>query len=150
MAFSTNGTVNTIELIGRLGQDPELRHTNSGKAVVNLSLATNEKKGQEDVTSWHRITFWEKKAEIVNQYCSKGSKIRVTGCLQYRNYTDKDGNSRTAAEIDGNELTLLGAKSDSDGGGSPSRGDGGQQNKRPQSTGASSAAQVDDDEDIPF
>ena len=150
MAYSISGTVNHIELIGRLGQDPELKHTNSGKAVVNISLATNEKAGSEERTSWHRVTFWEKKAEVVNQYCCKGSKIRITGCLQYREYTDRDGNKRTAAEIDGQELTLLHIQGDDAGGG---QGGGSYQQRpepRPPQGRQQESVPYADDEDIPF
>ena len=152
MAYSTGGTVNTIEIIGRLGQDPEIKHTNSGKVVVNISLATNEKSGDNERTSWHRVTFWEKKAEVIEKYCRKGSKIRITGCLQYREFTDRDGNKRVQAEIDGNELTLLDSKSDSQGGGGHQSSGGGGGGQQRQQSGGRQQEEVpySDDEDIPF
>jgi single-strand DNA-binding protein len=146
LAYSTGGTVNNIELIGRLGQAPELKHTKSGKAVINISIATNEKSGGEERTSWHRVTFWEKTAEVVNQYCRQGSKVRITGCLVYRDYTDRDGNKRTSAEISGKELTLLDPKPDGTGAGQQRR------EERPPLPQGQRQKQVpvEDDEDIPF
>ena len=151
MAFSSGGTVNKIELIGRLGQDPELRYTQSGKAVVNVSIATNEKSGDKEVTSWHKVTFWEKKADVIAKYCHKGSKIRITGTLGYREYTDKSGVSKISAEIDGDELTLLDSKQD--GGGQQQQQDGGRQSQgqsRRQAPPQNEEIPYGDDEDIPF
>ena len=151
MAYSTKGTHNRLQVIGRLGQDPEIRHTQSGKQVANISIATNEKAGQNEVTSWHKATLWEKKAEVVGQYCRKGSKIMVEGPLMYREYTDRDGNKRISAEIDVDNFLLLDSKED---GGGQSRSGGGQQQQGGwgnQGGGQGRGpAPADDDDDIPF
>lgn len=162
MGYSISGTHNRIELIGRLGQDPDLKYTRTGKAVVNISLATNEKSGQGEVTSWHRVTFWEKKAEAIAQYCQKGSRIRIAGTLGYRKYTDSNGIEKIAAEIDGQEMTLLDSKENNGGGQSRGggggsyggqdngRGSGGGQGSRGADRGRQDEIPYSDDEDIPF
>ncbi len=153
MAYSSKGTLNRMQVIGRIGNDLEVRHTQSGKKVLNLSVATNERAGNEDVTTWHRAVLWEKKAEICNQYCRKGSKILVEGCLQARKYTDREGVERTNYEIDVENLVLLDSK-DSNGGGRQQGGGGQQQGGwgggGQQGGGQRQQAPVDDDEDIPF
>ncbi len=137
MAYSTKGTVNKAEIIGRIGNDLELRHTQGGTAVLNVSLATNEKRGNEEVTSWHRCVIWGKTAEVVAKHCSKGNTLRVEGAIQYGEYTDRDGNVRPTTEIDVRDVTLLGGKPKD-----------GQQQQQQQQTGRQQ--QIDDDEDIPF
>ena len=111
--------LNQVNLIGNVGQDPELRDVN-GTAVVNLSLATTDrykdKSGQQqEVTQWHRVSFWGKPAEIIAEYVHKGSKLYVGGTLEYRKY-EKDGVEMTSANIKGRDFKFLDSKSD--GGGS--------------------------------
>ena len=89
--------MNSIQLVGRLGQDPELRYTQSGKAVCNFSLCTNE--GGKDEVQWHRIVVWEKQAENASLYLKKGKKAGVVGYLTYRQWESKDGVKQTSAEI---------------------------------------------------
>ena len=107
--------LNQINLIGNVGQDPELRDVN-GTAVVNLSLATTDrykdKSGNPvESTQWHRVTFWGKPAEIISEYVHKGSKLYVGGSLEYRKY-EKDGVEVTAANIKGRDFKMLDSKSD--------------------------------------
>ena len=92
-------SVNRAILIGNLGKDPELRYTNSGKAVASFSLATSEKykdsNGEKKtVTEWHNLVAWGQLAEICSKYLSKGKQIYVEGKIQNRSYNDKDGNKR--------------------------------------------------------
>ena len=110
--------LNQINLIGNVGQDPELRDVN-GTAVVNLSLATTDrykdKSGQQqEVTQWHRVSFWGKPAEIISEYVHKGSKLYVGGSLEYRKY-EKDGVEVTAANIKGRDFKFLDSKPDGGG-----------------------------------
>jgi single-strand DNA-binding protein len=97
-------SVNKVILLGRLGQDPELKYTPGGAAVCNFSLATTEswtdKGGQkQEKTEWHRVVVWGKLAELCNQYLSKGRQAFVEGRLQTRAWDDKDGNKRYTTEI---------------------------------------------------
>lgn len=108
-------TMNKVLLLGRLGQDVELKHTPSGKSVANFSLATSEsykdQSGQkQDKTEWHKIVVWGKVAELCNQYLSKGSQVLVEGKLQTRSWEDKDGNKRYTTEINATNVQFLGAK----------------------------------------
>lgn len=103
---------NRVQLIGHVGQEPEIKNLESGK-LANLSIATNENytnaKGEKvEQTEWHRITAWGKTAEIIEKYVSKGKEIAVEGKLSYRNYDDKDGNKRYVTEIIATEIILLG------------------------------------------
>ncbi len=98
------GTVNKVILIGRLGQDPDLRYTPSGQAVATLSLATNEMwrdrdGNSQERTEWHRLVLWGKQAENAGEYLKKGSRIYIEGRLQTRNWEDKDGNKRYTTEV---------------------------------------------------
>ncbi len=109
------GYLNKVMLIGRLGQDPEKRVTPAGHSVVNTSLATTEyfkdKSGnKQDRTEWHRIVLWDRLAEIVEQFCRKGSQIYVEGSLQTREWQDKDGNKRYTTEVVVRAVQLLDSK----------------------------------------
>lgn len=106
-------SVNKVILIGRLGQDPELKYTPSGTAVTNFSLATSEswtdKAGQkQDRTEWHRVVVWGKLAELCNQYLAKGRQAFVEGALQTRSWDGKDGQKRYTTEINAKSVQFLG------------------------------------------
>lgn len=106
---------NKVQLIGNLGNDPEIITLESGKKLAKFSLATNEtyKNAQgESVTDtqWHNIVVWNKTAEIVEKYLSKGKEVAVEGKLTTRSYDDKDGIKKHMTEIIVNELVLLGSK----------------------------------------
>jgi len=108
--------LNQVNLIGRVGQDPELRNTGETK-VVNLSLATSEKwknkAGEtQEKAEWHRLVFWDKLAEIVNKYVQKGSLIYVSGKLTTEKYQDKDGRDVYTTKIQVREMKMLGGKSE--------------------------------------
>ncbi|WLD59070.1 single-stranded DNA-binding protein [Salinispirillum sp. LH 10-3-1] len=123
------GTVNKVIILGRLGQDPDVKATASGTQVVNLNVATNElgmkdqSTGQRgpDQTEWHRCTLFGRQAEIAAQYLSKGSLVYLEGRLQTRKWQDQSGNDRWSTEIICNEMQLMG------GGGQGGQGSQGQQ-----------------------
>jgi len=102
-------------LIGRLGQDPELKYTPGGAAVCNFSIATSEswtdKSGQkQEKTEWHRIVVWGKLAELCNQYLGKGRQAFVEGRLQTRSWDDKEGQKRYTTEVMANTVQFLDSK----------------------------------------
>tara|TARA_Y100000590_G_scaffold450107_1_gene589265 strand:- start:505 stop:954 length:450 start_codon:yes stop_codon:yes gene_type:complete len=108
--------VNKVILIGNLGQKPEIRYTESKIPVANLSIATSESWKDKDTgenrekTEWHRVIFFNKLAEIAEQYLDKGSKVYVEGRIQTRKWQDKEtGADRYTTEILGNTLTMLGS-----------------------------------------
>jgi single-strand DNA-binding protein len=112
-------SVNKVILLGRLGQDPELKYTASGAAVCNFSLATSEawtdKSGQkQEKTEWHRVVVWSKLAEVCNQYLSKGREAYVEGKLQTRSWDDKDGNKRYTTEINAVTVQFVGGRAQAD------------------------------------
>jgi len=106
---------NKVQLIGNLGQTPEVKELNGGKKVAKFSLATNEtyrNKAGEKVTDtqWHNLVAWGKTADIIEKYLKKGSEVAVEGKLLNRNYTDKEGVKRYVTEVQVNELLMLGKK----------------------------------------
>ena len=108
-------SVNKVIILGRLGQDPELKYTPSGAAVTNFSLATTEsctdKSGQkQEKTEWHRIVGWGKLAELCNQYLAKGRQAFVEGSLQTRSWDDKDGKKCYTTEINARNIQFLGGQ----------------------------------------
>jgi single-strand DNA-binding protein len=110
-------SVNKVILVGRVGQDPEIRYTSSGDPVINLSLATSEtwknKAGEkQESTEWHRVNFFGKPAEIINQYVRKGSQLYVEGKIKSKKYTDKQGVEKSAFEIQCDLFKLIGSKPD--------------------------------------
>jgi len=107
--------VNKVVLIGNAGQDPEVRHLDSGVAVANFNLATNENykdKSGERVTQteWHRIVLWRGLAEVAEKYVKKGELLYIEGRLRTRSWDDKDGNKRYTTEIYADEMKMLGRK----------------------------------------
>lgn len=111
-------SVNKVTLVGNLGRDPELTHTNSGMAVCNVSLATSEswtdKNGQrQEKTEWHRLTIWGRRGESVAKHLSKGRQVYVEGKIQTREWQDSDGNKRYTTEVVCNNVVFLGSNPDS-------------------------------------
>jgi single-strand DNA-binding protein len=107
--------LNKVMLVGRLGRDPELKFTGTGKAVVNFSVATDEfRKGangkSEKLTEWHKIVAWEKLAESCQKHLKKGSLVYIEGKLETRHWDDKEGQTRTSTEIICGEMRMLDAK----------------------------------------
>ena len=139
--------VNKAILIGNLGRDPELRHTQNGEAVVNFSLATSEnwtdRNGERvERTEWHRIVAFGRTAELCAQYLSKGRTVYIEGRIQTREWEDKEGNKRTTTEINANTVQFLGGPRGEGGGGGGGGYSGG--------GGQESSAPPAGDDDIPF
>lgn len=109
-------SLNKVQLIGNLGNDPEVRYMSNGDAVTNISIATTEswknKNGEkEERTEWHRVTFYRKLAEIAGEYLKKGMPVYVEGKLVTRKWTDKAGVERHSTEIVSSDMKMLGVKS---------------------------------------
>ena len=107
-----NGLRNSVLLIGRLGQDPERTEFDGDKVKTALRLATNEvyrnAQGEKtETTQWHNVIAWGQLAEIMSKYLSKGSEVAIEGRLVYRQYEDKQGQNRVAAEIVTQEMLML-------------------------------------------
>ena len=107
--------LNRVYLIGNLGQNPELRFTQSNQPVLSLRLATNERfknrDGEwQDRTEWHTIVVWGRRAEGLSKILSKGSQLCVEGRLQTRNWEDRQGQKRYTTEIVAREIILLGRR----------------------------------------
>ena len=106
---------NRVQLIGNLGNNPEIITLDSGKKLAKFTIATNEsyKNAQGEKvtdTQWHNLVAWNKTAEIVERFLEKGKEIAIEGKLTSRSYDDKDGNKRYVTEVVVNELLLLGNK----------------------------------------
>lgn len=117
--------LNSVTLIGNLGQDPELRRTQSGEAVCSLSVATNERwkdrdGTQQERTEWHKVVVWGAQAETCAEHLAKGRKVCILGSLQTRKWKDKDGADRWTTEIKAQRVIFL-DRAEGRGG----RGDGG-------------------------
>lgn len=111
--------INKVILVGNVGQDPEVRSTNSGRKWARFPLATNEtytadgeKKTQ---TTWHNIVVWGRSAEIAEQYIRKGRQLYIEGRLQNNEWTDKEGIKRYGVQVQANRFQLLGGRRDEDG-----------------------------------
>ena len=101
-------TINKVELLGRVGAEPEMKYTASGTAVTQLRLATDRvRKGGESETDWHQIVVWEKLAEAVAQYVEKGQRIYVAGRLAQNSWTGDDGQRRYRTEIHAQDVVFL-------------------------------------------
>lgn len=134
--------LNRAEIIGNLGNDPELKSTPSGNSVCNFSVATNEKwkdkeGNEQERTEWHRVVVWGKSAESCAKFLSKGRQVFVEGKLQTRSWENKDGVKMYTTEIIAKRVDFLGAK----------EGGGG---NRPPPPGDNDAPPMNQDGDIPF
>lgn len=104
---------NKVQLIGNVGNEPEVKTFGEGKKLANITLATNDyyinDKGERvEQTEWHKVTAWGKVAEIIEKYVSKGKEIAIEGKLTHRSYDDKEGNKRYITEVVANDILLLG------------------------------------------
>lgn len=99
---------NKILIYGHVGREPVLRYTSNGKPVCNFSLATTEKYRDEETTTWFRITFFNRQAEVASQYLQKGCPVYVEGRVKLDKYTDRDGKEKYSLEVMGTELKLMG------------------------------------------
>ena len=140
--------INKVILVGRLGKDPEVRHTNTGNIVVNFTVATSDtwtdrQTGEKkERTEWHRVVAFQKLAELCGNYLKKGRQVYVEGSLQTREWADKDGNKRYTTEIVASTVQFLG-----DAGTGTTRSEGGVSFEEPVGAGPSFS---DPDDDIPF
>ncbi|MBF0694027.1 MAG: single-stranded DNA-binding protein [Flavobacterium sp.] len=103
---------NRVQLIGNLGNDPEIINLESGKKLAKLKLATNENytndKGEKVTdTQWHNIVAWGKSAELAEKYLTKGKELAIEGKLTHRTYEDKNGEKRYFTEVVANELLMM-------------------------------------------
>ncbi len=153
-------SLNKAMLIGNLGQDPEVRYTQSNKAVATLSIATSERfkdnNGEnQERTEWHRVIAWGRTAEICQQYLTKGSKIYIEGPIKTRQWEDKDGQKKYTTEITALKMVMLDSRGDSGGGNKPAGGGASQSQKqggeKPMSSNVELDSNFDDmDDDLPF
>jgi single-strand DNA-binding protein len=157
------GSVNKVILVGNLGRDPEIRRTQDGRPIANLSVATSESwrdkntGERKEKTEWHRVViFNEGLCRVVEQYLKKGAKVYLEGQLQTRKYTDKDGVEKYSTEVVlqgfNSQLTMLDARSG--GGGGEVSDDFGAQGampaRKPAMAGAGGGKRGDMDDEIPF
>lgn len=161
-------SVNKVIIIGNLGKDPEVRYAPSGSAICSITVATSRQwkdktSGErQEETEWHRITFFDRMAEIAGEYLKKGRPVYVEGRLKTRKYTDKDGVEKYATDIIATEMQLLGGR---EGGGQGGGDDMGESRApaprsappqrsapapRPAPAAKSSTGFDDMDDDIPF
>jgi single-strand DNA-binding protein len=159
-------SVNKVILVGNCGRDPEVRYAPSGAAICNVSIATSSRRKDKtsgesiEDTQWHRVTFYDRLAEIAGEFLKKGRPVYVEGRLKYGKYTDKDGIERNTVDIVATEMQLLGGREGSMGGGDDMGGGAPMRSAPPQRGApaaaakpapAKSATSFDDmDDDIPF
>ena len=111
-------TINRVELLGRVGADPEMRCTQGGTAVTQLRLATDRvRKGGEAETDWHSVVVWDKLGEAVAEYVQKGQRLYVAGRLVQNSWTGDDGQRRYRTEIHAQDVVFLDSARDGNGGG---------------------------------
>ena len=158
-------SVNKVILVGNCGRDPEVRYAPSGAAICNISIATSSRRKDKasgesiEETQWHRVTFYDRLAEIAGEYLKKGRPVYVEGRLKYGKYTDKDGIERNTVDIVATEMQLLGGREGGGMGGGDEMGGGAPMRSAPPQRSApaakpapaKSATSFDDmDDDIPF
>lgn len=108
-----NALRNKVQLIGNLGNDPEINNFESGKKIAKMTIATNETykndKGEKVTdTQWHHVVAWGKTAELIEKYLSKGNEVAIEGKLTHRSYEDKNGEKKYITEVVASELLMLG------------------------------------------
>lgn len=124
-------SVNKVILVGNCGRDPEIRYLPSGQAVASVSVATSSRRKDRNSgemiedTQWHRVTFYDRLAEIAGEYVKKGRPIYVEGRLKYGKYTDQSGVEKNTVDIIATELQLLGGREGMGGGDEGGGGGGG-------------------------
>lgn len=113
-------SLNKVQLIGRLGKDPEVRSTQTGRTVTTITLATSETFGKDadrkEKTEWHKIILWDKLGQLAGNYLRKGRQVFIEGRITYRDYMDRDNQKRYVTEIVANSMVFLGSKDESAGG----------------------------------
>lgn len=129
--------INKVILVGNLGNDPDVKYTQSGMAITRISLATTsvrkDKDGnQQERTEWHRVVFFGKLGEIAGEYLRKGSSVYVEGSLRYDKYTGQDGVEKYSTDIVADEMQMLGGRGEGGGGGGGGGGGNFAGGERPQ------------------
>ncbi len=143
--------VNKVIIVGNLGQDPETRYMPSGSAVTNFTVATNESwkdkqtGEQKERTEWHRVSMFNRLAEVAAEYLRKGSQVYIEGKLRTRKWQGKDGSDRYTTEIIADEMQMLGSRGGGGGFGGGDQGGGNKGGSAPPQPGPD-----DFDDDIPF
>ena len=127
-------SLNKAMIIGRLGADPEIRHTADGIAVATFNVATSEVRkdrngNKQEKTEWHRIVAWRRLAEISGEYLKKGRLVFVEGKIQSREYEGRDGIKRRTFEIVADNMKMLGGGTSGEGGGYERRSSAGSQDR---------------------
>jgi single-strand DNA-binding protein len=143
------GSYNRIILVGNLTRDPEIRYTQSGKAVTKFSLAVNNPRNKEE-TTFVDIVAWDRLGETCNTYLKKGQTTLVEGRLVIRSYDDKDGNKRKATEVVIDNMQMLGGRRDGAPAGSTGEEEFASVGSRAPSGAAGDAFGDDLDDEIPF
>ena len=124
-------SINKVIIIGNLGKDPEVRYMPSGSAICNVTVATsrqwkNKESGDKmEETEWHRVSLFDRQAEVAGEYLKKGSSVYFEGRLKTRKWTDKEGVERYTTEIIADVMQLLGSRQGAGGGGGDDEGGGG-------------------------
>lgn len=144
-------SLNKVMLIGNVGSEPEIRTTASGTKMAKVSLATNrtftDRSGQrQEKTEWHRLTFWSKLADLVEQYVHKGDRLYVEGRIEYSQTEDEQGGTRYWTDIIVQEMVLLGQG----GGGGDFDGDRGARSAPRRQPAPAPTPFDDEDDDLPF
>ena len=152
--------INKVILVGNLGQDPQSRAMPSGKAVVNLRIATTDQWRDKQTgeskenTEWHTVVMFDRLAEIAAEYLRKGSQVYVEGRLRTRKWQDKEGQDRYSTEVVANEMQMLGGRGGGGGGGGFERESaprtGSSSTGGSTSGGAAGGSRDEFDDDIPF
>jgi len=135
---------NRITIVGYLGRDPELRSTPQGMEVCNFSVATTDKKGDEEITTWFKVTVWGKQAAPCANYLAKGKQVYVDGRLSQSTYKDKEGVERTSLEVNASTVQFLGSNGER----SSQSEEYGERKVQPKQKAAPASRRHDDD--IPF
>ena len=147
--------VNKVILVGNLGRDPEMKYTEGGKAIANITIATseswNDKQTGEKVekTEWHRVVAFDRLAEIIGEYLAKGSQVYIEGKIQTRKWQDKDGKDRYTTEVVARDMQMLGSRGDNAQSGAD-HAQSGQGGFRKTTEESASTGGGFDDDDIPF
>jgi single-strand DNA-binding protein len=151
-------SLNKVMLIGNVGAEPEIKTTGSGTKFAKVSLATNrtfsDRSGQQqEKTEWHRLTFWDKLADLVEQYVKKGDRLYVEGRIDYSQTEDDKGNQRFWTDIVVREMVMLGSSGPGGGGGGGYESSGQSRRRPPAAPGAAPSGPSpfdSDDDDLPF
>jgi single-strand DNA-binding protein len=163
-------SVNKVILMGNCGRDPEIRYLPSGQAVANVSVATTTRRKDKtsgenvETTEWHRVTFFDRLAEIAGEYLKKGNPVYIEGRIKYGKFTNKDGVEQNTCDIVATEMQLLGTRQGAGSPGDEGGGGGGSYSRAPAPASRPPAARPapapaaakpgsgfdDMDDDIPF